>query len=117
MSPSLLRLPASCDGGETSPVDPKKLLAGQPMQTTHNMFTNKKGNFFCGVWSSEAGKWNISYSEDEFCYLISGKAIVTDAQGESFELNPGEAFCIPAGFEGTWETIGSAAKFYAVYED
>lgn len=117
MSLELLRLNPSSDGGETSPVDPTKLLAGNPMQVTANMFTNQKENFFCGVWSSETGKWEVSYTEDEFCYLISGKAIVTDAQGNTNNLEPGDAFVIPAGFSGTWETIGEASKFYAVYEE
>jgi uncharacterized cupin superfamily protein len=117
MSHQLQRLAPNSNGGETSPVDPSKLLAGSPMQTCANMFTNKKENFFCGVWSSQAGKWKISYTEDEFCYLISGQAIVTDSDGVENTLLAGDAFVIPAGFEGSWETIGEAAKFYAVYEE
>ncbi len=116
MSKSILRMPASSHGGETSPIDPSKLLMGKPMQETNNMFTNEDENFFCGVWRSEEGKWSIEYSEDEFCYMISGKAIICSEGGQCETVQAGDAFSIPAGFKGTWESIGHAQKFYAIYE-
>lgn len=116
MSISLLRITPDNSKGEASPVDPIKLLSGQPQQMTDNKFTNTAENFFCGVWSSDTGKWTVNYEEDEFCYLISGKAIVTDADGQQETIIAGDAFVIPAGFSGTWETIGEAKKFYAIYE-
>ncbi|WP_299973835.1 cupin domain-containing protein [uncultured Pseudoteredinibacter sp.] len=117
MSKSILRMPASSAGGESSPIDPSKLISGQPMQETHNMFTNTAENFFCGVWRSDAGKWNIEYSEDEFCYMISGEAIICSEDGQTETVKAGDAFTIPAGFKGTWESIGHAQKFYAIYEE
>lgn len=113
----LLRVAATAEGGEASPVEKERLLAGNPMQIVRNAFTNERENFFCGVWSSEAGKWTISYTEDEFCYVISGKAIITDVEGQTETVEQGDAFVIPAGFQGTWETIEEVSKFYAIYED
>lgn len=48
--------------------------------------------------------------------MIEGKAILTDAQGHVEEINAGDAFVVPAGYQGTWETIGNAKKFYSIYE-
>ena len=48
--------------------------------------------------------------------MIAGQAIITDAQGQEEAVNAGDAFVIPAGFNGSWETIGEACKFYAIYE-
>lgn len=113
---SILRLPNNANGGEHSPIDPSKVLSGKPQQKTHNLYNNGEENFFCGVWSSDSGKWTVNYGEDEFCYMISGNAIITDAQGNEEQVSAGDAFVVPAGFNGTWETVGNACKFYAIYE-
>ena len=117
MAVKLLRVEQGKVERESGPVAPKKVLAGSPQQWTEHFFTNKKENFFCGIWASDAGKWSLTYSEDEFCYIIEGEAVITDSEGGSERVVAGDAFCIPAGFEGTWETIGSVKKFYAIYEE
>lgn len=117
MTKKLLRIVEGQGERESGPVAAEKLVSGNPMQLTEHFFTNAKGNFFCGIWSSDSGKWNISYTEDEFCYLIEGEAVITDADGHAETVRAGDAFCMPAGFEGTWESIGTAKKFYAIYEE
>ncbi|MAC48618.1 MAG: transcriptional regulator [Oceanospirillum sp.] len=113
----LKRITPAADAGEPTPINPERVLAGAPKEVLENLFTNEKENFFCGVWSSTEGKWMLNYTEDEFCYLIKGKAILTDAEGVTEEINAGDAFVVPAGYQGTWETIGEAQKFYAIYEE
>ena len=113
----VLRMPPGSTPGALSPVDPGRVLRGLPEQATDNRFSNAKGNFHCGVWSSTAGQWRVAYTEDEFCVLLEGTAILRDATGHAETFGPGEAFVIPAGFEGSWESVGSVRKFYAVYED
>ena len=58
---------------------PDKVIAGDPVTTTHNYFTDSSGAFFSGIWESTPGKWSCDYSESEFVYLISGRARLTDA--------------------------------------
>ncbi|MFG1490830.1 cupin domain-containing protein, partial [Oceanospirillum sp. HFRX-1_2] len=67
--------------GADTPIGLDRVISGKPMESVENLFTNSKENFFCGVWSSTEGKWNLNYTEDEFCYLISGRAILTDEEG------------------------------------
>ncbi|WOX04288.1 cupin domain-containing protein [Microbulbifer pacificus] len=117
MAAKLLRVAEGNAVREAGPVAPEKVLAGNPQQWTEHFFTNKKENFFCGIWSSDAGKWSLTYTEDEFCYIIEGEAEITDSEGVSERVVAGDAFCIPAGFSGTWETIGSVKKFYSIYEE
>jgi len=112
----LLRVSAGLDDQKFDTISEDRVLTGAPTERLNNVFTNTKENFFCGVWESTTGKWNLDYTEDEFCYLIEGKAILTDSDGHSEVLNPGDGFVIPAGYKGTWETIGSAKKFYSIYE-
>jgi uncharacterized protein len=95
---------------------PKNIMAGTPTTTTYNYFADASGSFFSGVWESTPGKWAIDYSENEFVYLASGRARVTDEQGHTETFGPGNAFLIPAGFKGIWETIETLRKYYAIYE-
>lgn len=102
---------------DESTVDESKCLNGHPVQQLSNVFSNVKDNFFCGVWRSTKGKWTINYTEDEFCYLTRGKIVLTEDTGEITTISAGDAFTIPSGFCGTWETIEDCEKFYAIYEE
>jgi uncharacterized cupin superfamily protein len=95
---------------------PKRILSGNLVTATANQYTGGDGSFFCGVWASTPGSWKISYTEEEFCVLLSGRARLTDAEGEVSEFGPGDAFVIPSGFEGTWETLEPMKKLYAIQE-
>ena len=93
-----------------------KCVRGQPMQRAWNHFTSGDGKFFAGLWEGEPGCWRVTYTENEFCQILSGRSILRSAGGEAFELGPGDNFVIPAGFEGQWEVVETTKKIYAIYE-
>lgn len=111
-----MRLRADTEPALRTPVAAERLRAGSPLQSVLNQFSNAAGNFHCGTWSSSEGRWNIAYTEDEFCYLLSGAVVLADESGGSWRFETGEAFVIPAGFRGTWQSLGEVRKFYALYE-
>jgi uncharacterized cupin superfamily protein len=114
MTKSAIRIEGGVGEQEIEAVDPEKVLSGEPVATTENLYTNDAESFFSGIWSSTEGKWRVSYSEEEFCILLSGKAALTDAGGNTETFKAGDAFVIPAGFEGTWETLEPVRKLYAI---
>ncbi|EFC50428.1 predicted protein [Naegleria gruberi] len=87
----------------------------------NNIYTDRSGHMSCGVWSSTKGKWWFDQGDnaEEFCCLISGKVRLV-ADGEISEgvqeFSAGDAFIIPVGFRGTWETVEDVKKFYCVFE-
>jgi len=93
-----------------------RLLAGNPEQRTHNYFTDSGGRFFAGVWESTPGRWRIRYTENEFCHITRGRVRIADSAGREWTFKAGDSFVIPAGFNGTWETIEPTAKLYVIYE-
>jgi uncharacterized protein len=95
---------------------PKNVIAGTPTTTTYNYFAEPSGCFFSGIWESTPGKWAIDYGESEFVYLVSGQARLTDGEGHVETFGPGSAFLIPAGFKGSWETVETLRKYYAIFE-
>ena len=95
---------------------PGNVISGAPQTSVQNYYTDKSGSFFSGIWESTPGKWSISYTEDEFCTILQGRVVLTDESGKSESFKAGDAFVIPAGFKGTWETVEKVRKFYAISE-
>ena len=102
--------------GESSNPAPERILAGIPRARVANQYSDTSQQFFCGIWTSTAGKWRVRYTEHEFCVLIEGRMRIEAATGERYELRAGDAFIVPAGFEGTWEVVEPSKKWYAIFE-
>ena len=116
MPSRIVRLPATAEGGERTPVGADRLIAGRPVQTVANAWSDPANVFHCGVWESDVGAWRVRYDEHEFCHLLSGRLRLVDDDGTETVFGPGESFVITAGFEGRWEVLEPARKLYAVYE-
>ncbi|MEH6549502.1 MAG: cupin domain-containing protein [Pseudomonadales bacterium] len=97
-------------------LDAEKLLIGNPKQSLWNHYTDPTGQFFTGEWSSEAGKWKVSYAEEEYCQILQGVSVITDAEGDERTVRAGDSFVVPRGFEGTWEVVAETRKIYVIYE-
>ena len=93
-----------------------RVLAGTPVNRTWNAYASADGKFFAGIWESEPGKWEIDYSEHEFCHILEGESVIADEAGTETRVRAGDAFVIPAGFKGTWEVVTKTRKHYAIYE-
>lgn len=105
-------------GGKTvkGAIDADKVIAGKPKTTLRNDYTSAKGKFYCGIWTAGKGTWKVKYNEDEFIVLIDGVVRLTGKSGKAQVFRAPEAFVIPKGFEGTWETIKPIRKYYAIAE-
>jgi uncharacterized protein len=101
---------------ERAPVDPSKVESGSPITTVANHYSDGGGRFHCGVWSSTPGRWRVTYTEHEFCQLLEGRVRLVDAAGAAREFRAGDAWVVPSGWRGTWETIEAARKYYVIYE-
>lgn len=111
-SPDTIRFDRNLPAPE--PGVPDNVMEGKPQTLTQNLFTNDEEKFFCGIWASTRGKWRVVYSEHEFCQILSGKVVLTPDGGRPEIYTAGDAFVIPAGFKGTWETIEPVRKHYAI---
>jgi len=45
-----------------------------------------------------------------------GRVRLSDDHGHDWTFDVGDAFLVPSGFQGWWETLEPAQKFYAIYE-
>lgn len=101
---------------ERYPTDPDRIVKGAPEQNNCLHFSVDE-KFFVGEWGAEVGCWKVSYKENEYFHILSGKSILRDTDGNELILTAGDKICIPAGFEGEWEVVEPTQKIYAIYED
>lgn len=113
-SPDLIDFRVAVAGEESAPA-PDRLVAGQPRTQAWNHYADDSGQFFAGTWASSPGTWRVAYSEHEFCHLLEGHVVLRTDDGRSWQFRAGDAWVIPAGFEGTWETLLPARKRYAIF--
>ncbi|CUK18285.1 hypothetical protein RUE5091_04239 [Ruegeria denitrificans] len=99
-----------------SDISSEKLVSGNAATKLWNAFSDSTEQFHVGQWSSEPCKLNVSYSENELCVLVEGTATIENQDGESWTYSEGDAFIIPAGFIGTWESVTAVRKIYAAFE-
>ncbi len=104
-------LPTGVDAEYGQPA-PDRLISGDPQFTTWNV--EDRDGLFAGIWQSTPGKWRISYDEWEYCRILSGVSIITDAQGTAHTIKAGDSFILRPGFEGTWEVIETTTKDYVI---
>ncbi|GHE66284.1 cupin domain-containing protein [Streptomyces capitiformicae] len=68
---------------------------------------------FAGAWEGEPGTLRLeSYPYDEVCVMLSGRVALIDTSGKRREFAAGEAFFVPRGFSGVWETVEPASKIF-----
>jgi hypothetical protein len=115
MSSSIVRLDGAVAWEECGPA-PDRILQGQPVHRAGNAFTDASSQFFCGRWSSSPGKWRVRYTENELCVITAGRVTIESAAGDRQSFATGDAFVVPAGFEGTWTVHEECTKVYAIFE-
>lgn len=115
MSTSIVRLDGQVDADVSEP-PAERLLAGNPQLQVRNFFTDSSQQFFAGRWSATRGKWRVRYTENELCVMTEGTVVIESVSGERSTFRAGDAFLIPAGFNGTWEVLEDCCKIYAIFE-
>jgi len=115
MSISIIPLWGNVPVEESAP-PPERLLSGHPRQRTWNFFSDQPGQFHVGRWSSTPGRWRVRYTEHELCVMTAGRVALHDSSGQRLEFSAGDAFVVPAGFEGTWEVLEECTKIYGIFQ-
>ena len=94
----------------------EKIVSGNPRQRVWSHYTDASQKFSVGVWECEPGAWRVRYTEEEYCRIVTGRSLLTSADGVVREVVAGDEFVIPRGFEGVWEVVERTRKIYVIYE-
>ena len=97
--------------------DAEDVIKGKPVETGHNYFTDATGQLTAGVWECTAYTSQIeSYPVDEFCLILSGQVVITDANDHAETFNAGDCFVIPKGLKCIWHMPDRLRKFYVILD-
>ncbi len=69
-----------------------------------------------GIW--EAGPGEFTATRDgyhEVCQILSGRATITEENGQTLELEAGDLFVTPAGWRGTWAVHEAMRKVFVIH--
>lgn len=97
---------------EVTRPDPAKVVEGDPVHRTWNL--EERDGLYCGIWESTPGTWRIAYDEWEYCRILSGRSVISGADGSRLEVGAGDSFILRPGFAGTWQVIETTAKDYVI---
>ncbi len=111
MTPFERLIPAAALADVSRP-DPARVLSGDPVFTTWNI--EDRDGLYCGIWQATPGTWRVQYDEWEYCRILSGHSILTDAQGAAHTLRAGDSFVLRPGFTGTWQVVETTTKDYVI---
>jgi uncharacterized cupin superfamily protein len=84
------------------------LVAGELNMHVATLFSGKE--LRVSIFESTPAKTNHRKRPtdvDEFVYVLSGKLILTEANGAKHEYRPGDSLVLPVGYTGTWEMQGN----------
>ena len=96
---------------------PTTLSPGQ-QEGASSLWTAPDGSLDIGLWECTPGRFTADRTgAAEFCYFLQGKIIMTQLDGTSRELGPGDALMLPRGWKGTWEIVEHTRKIYVFLSD
>jgi len=93
--PADIELPAD-------PIRPHWVIDGEPQARSQRLAESADGTSSVMAWSCSAGRFNWHYTVDETVHIISGEVFVTDHNGQTQRLGPGDMAFFPAGSRSTW---------------
>lgn len=77
----------------------------------------KSSGYVIGWWEGKVGATDFPASTSTEVFLMTeGRIALTDVEGNRKEMQAGEAYLLPPGFAGHWETLEDAKKLYILLE-
>ena len=102
--------------GQGQPVTPEwepGSASPQWAETEWRGFGHDESEPFGGAWEGQTGTLDLPlYPYDEVCVMLTGVVALIDHDGGRREFRAGDAFFVPHGFSGTWETVEPATKIF-----
>ena len=114
--PSLIHLPSAVVRGQLTPAGQRAGAdSGDPQLKTLPVDSGTAAQI--GIWECAPGGWPVVNRPDtETCYIISGRAQLTDdATGQVVEITEGDFVTLPPGWTGRWDVTETLRKAYAIF--
>lgn len=95
---------------QSSPINPDWILEGAPVARNRLVAPSTDRFGWTMLWDCTAGKFNWHYNIDETVHIIEGSVTVTDSDGTTTTLNPGDIAFFPRGCVAHWHVENYVRK-------
>jgi len=95
---------------EAAPIPPEWIIEGTPQARSKRLAQSADGTSMIMAWSCTAGRFNWHYAVDETVHVIAGEVIVTDENGRTHRIGPGDMVFFPAGSRSVWHVPHQVRK-------
>ena len=93
-----------------APIPAHWITEGTPVAKSKRLGTSADGTSSVMAWSCTPGRFTWRYAVDEVLHIIAGEIVVTDENGQSRRLGPGDMVFFPAGSVSDWHVIKDVRK-------
>lgn len=64
------------------------------------------------IWTKEISSFPWHYDEQETCYFLEGRVVVTPENGEAVQIGKGDLVTFPEGMDCVWKIKEPVRKHY-----
>ena len=95
-------------------IAPEDILEGSHRPRGDYLYAGKQ--LLVEIYEDDPATFAITepFPVDEYVMVLSGKLILTDAQGQAQEFIAGDSLMVPKGFTGTWQMLGNFRELIVV---
>ena len=95
-------------------IAPEDILEGSHRPRGDSLYWGKE--LIVEIYEDDPATFAIAepFPVDEYVMVLSGKLILTDADGQVQEFVAGDSLMVPKGFTGTWQMLGNYRELIVV---
>lgn len=96
------------------PIEPSWILEGSPEARGTVLVQSADKLVSSGLWSCTAGSFRWEFGWDEFVYVLEGEVTITEEDGKSYTLQPGDTAHFPLGLKTRWNVPKFVKKVFTL---
>lgn len=102
---------------QDSPIPAEWILAGKPQARAKQVVQTGEDGSRAMIWECSAGKFSWYFNHDEFVHILAGSVTITDEQGQTRTLQPGNVAYFQAGMHSVWQVDDYVKKLALVRDE
>ena len=107
--------PTSAGDLPAMPIEPSWITEGDPVARGTVVAQSEDKKVSSGLWSCEPGKFEWTFSWDEFVHVLEGEVEITeDGTDNTITLRPGDMAHFPLGMKTRWHVKQKVRKFFVI---
>lgn len=89
-----------------------KILDGDPKSVSRIDYSDNEKGIRSGVYGVTPGKFEVFYTITELSTIVQGRLRLTDTDGNTSEVGPGDSFLVTEGETLIWEVMEPTKKCF-----